>query len=120
MEKMEQLPRQSVGYYFLRSKDVHIENGAAFITFFIRLTREISFKKEGEQQTRIQAVWVDIDEVKMGHASEKVRALPNCMQRYELTQSMFYSLYHLSKSCPKELFFITPYHRKCIRKEFII
>ncbi|EMF45497.1 hypothetical protein B481_3382 [Planococcus halocryophilus Or1] len=45
MERMEQLPQQSVGYYFLRSKDVHVEDRRAFITFFIRLTRETSFKK---------------------------------------------------------------------------
>lgn len=119
MEKMEQLSQQSVGYFFLRSKEVHIENGAAFITFFVRLTRETSVRKEGKEQTRVQAVWVDIDEVMEGHASEKARALPNCMQRYELSQSVFYSLCHLSKSCPEELFYITPYHRNSTRKEFV-
>ncbi|MBT2583870.1 hypothetical protein [Planococcus sp. ISL-109] len=119
MKKMEQLPQQSVGYYFFRSKDVHVENGSAFITFFVRLTRETSFRKEGKVQTQVQSVWVDIDEVMFGHASEKVRALPDCMQRYELTQSVFYNLYELSNSCPEELFCITPYHRKSTRKKFI-
>ena len=119
MEEMELLPQKSVGYYFLRSKDVHVENGSAFITFFVRLTRETSFKKEGKDQTKVQAVWVDIDEVMLGHASEKARALPNCMQRYEVTQSVFYSLCHVSMSCPKELFYITPYHLNSTRKEFI-
>lgn len=119
MEKMEQVPQQSVGYFFLRSKEVHVENGAAFITFFVRLTRETSFRKEGKEQTRVQAVWVDIDEVMVGHASEKAKALPNGMQRYELTQNVFYSLCYLSRSCPEELFYITPYHRNSTRRGFI-
>ncbi|MBT2583109.1 hypothetical protein [Planococcus sp. ISL-109] len=119
MKKMEQLPQQSVGYYFFRAKDVHVENGVAFLTFFVRLTRETSFRKEGEVQTQVQAVWVDIDEVKLGHTSEKARALPDCKQRYELTQSVFYSLCQLSKSSPTELFYITPYHLKSASKEFI-
>lgn len=119
METMRQLPQQSVGYYFFRSKDVHVENGSAFITFFVRLTRETSFRKAGEEQTQVQAVWVDIDEVMVKHASEKARALPDCMQRYELTQNVFYSLCHLSKSCPEELFYITPCHLNSTRKDFI-
>ncbi|MBT2581629.1 hypothetical protein [Planococcus sp. ISL-109] len=119
METMEQLPQKSVGYYFFRSKDVHVENGSAFLTFFVRLTRETSFRKEGKVQTQVQSVWVDVDDVMLGHASEKVRALPDCKQRYELTQSVFYSLCRLSKSCPEELFYITPYHRKSPHKEFI-
>ena len=119
MEKMEQLPQKSVGYYFFRSKDVHVEDGRAFITFFVRLTRETSYRKEGKEETEIQSVWVDIDEMMLGHASDKVRALPNCMQRYELTQNVFYNLCQLSKSCPTELFYITPYHRKSKRKKFI-
>lgn len=119
MEQMEHMPQKSVGYFFLRTKDVHVENGAAFITFFARLTRETSFKKEGVEQTRIQPVWVEIDEVLMGNASEKAKALPNCMQRYELTPKVFYSLYQLSKSCPAELFYITPYHLKFTYRKFI-
>lgn len=119
MEQMEHMPQKSVGYFFLRSKDVHVENGAAFITFFARLTRETSLKKEGVEQTRIQPIWVEIDEVLMGHASEKAKAMPNCMQRYELTPNVFYSLYQLSKSCPAELFYITPYHLKSTHRKFI-
>ena len=56
MEQMEHLPQQSVGYFFLRSKDVHFENGAAFITFFARLTKETSFGKEGVEKIRIHPV----------------------------------------------------------------
>ena len=119
MEQMEQLPQKSVGYYFFRSKDVHVEDGRAFITFFVRLTRETSFRKDGKEQTQVQPVWVDIDEVMLGHASEKAKAMPNGMQRYELTQNVFYTLCQLSKSCPEELFYITPYHLKSTSKKFI-
>ena len=119
LETMKQVPQKSVSYFFLRSKDVHIENGSAFITFFIRLTRETSFKTEEEEETLVQTVWVDIDEVMLDHAPDKVRAIPNCIQRYELTPNVFYSLYLLSRNCPKELFYITPYHRKSTRKNFI-
>lgn len=119
MEQMEHWPQKSVGYFFLRSKDVHIENGAAFITFFARLTREISSRKEGVEEKRIQPLWVEIDEVLMDHASEKAKAMPNCMQRYELTPNVFNSLYQLSKVCPAELFYITPYHLKSTHRKFI-
>lgn len=119
MGQMEQLPQKSVGYFFLRSKDVHIENESTFITFFARLTREVSSIKEGKKQTEVQTIWVDIDEVLLEHASEKAKALPNCMQRYELTQNIFHSLCQLSQSCPEELFYLTPYHRECAREKFI-
>lgn len=119
MGQIVQVPEHSVGYFFLRSKDVHIEDGTAFITFFARLTREVSFRKEGGKQTEVQTVWVDIDEVALDQASEKARALPNCMQRYELTQNIFHSLYQVSESCPNELFYITPYHQESTREKFI-
>ncbi|TWT07843.1 hypothetical protein FQV26_08540 [Planococcus sp. CPCC 101016] len=119
MEQTDQLPQKSVSYYFLRSKDVHIENGSAFITFFARLTKEITFSKEGEMQTEIQTMWVEIDEVKQEQASQKDKALPNCMRRYEILPSVFYSLWKLSKDCPRELFYVTPYHRKSTCEKFI-
>lgn len=119
MRQMDQLPQNSVNYFFLRSKDVHIENGSAFITFFARLTRETSFRKEGKKQTDVQTIWVEIDEMILEHTSEKARALPNCMHRYELLPSVFYSLWELSKNCPKELFYVTPYHRKSTCEKFI-
>ena len=119
MEETGPLPRKSVNYFFLRSKDVHIENGSAFITVFARLTKEITFSKEGKDQTKIQTMWVEIDEVKQEQASQKEKVLPNCMYRYELMPNIFYNLWELSKTCPKELFYITPYHRKSICTKFI-
>lgn len=119
MEQIEQLPEQTVGYFFLRSKDVHNENGASFITFFARLAKEISYEKEGRRQQQVQTVWVEIDEVMLDHASPKAKALPNGVQRYELTQNIFYSLYQVSQNCPDELFYITPFHRESSREKFI-
>lgn len=117
MKEMKQLPQKSVSYFFLRSKDVHIENQSAMITFFARLTREISFSKK--EQPEVQTVWVKIDEVPMEQAPQKVKEMPNCMQRYELPQNVFYHLYQMSKNCPKELFFVTPYHRNSTREYFV-
>lgn len=114
-----QLTEQAVEYYFLRSKDVHIEDGTAFITLFARLTREVSIRKENGEQTEVETVWVDIDEMKLEQAPEKAQALPNGLQRYELTPEVFQSLYHVSKYCPNELFYITPYHRESTSEKFI-
>lgn len=119
MEQIEQLPEQSVGYFFLRSKDVHYENGSSFIIFFARLAKEISYEKEGRRQQQVQTVWVDIDEVSLEQASQKAKALPNGMQRYELTQNVFHSLYQVSQKCPEELFYITPYHQESSSERFI-
>lgn len=119
MGQIEQLPDQSVDYFFLRSKDVHDENGSSFITFFARLAKEISYEKEGKRQEQVQTVWVDIDEVMLEKASPKAKALPNGMQRYELTPNVFHSLYQVAQKCPEELFYITPYHRESSSERFI-
>lgn len=119
MEQIEQLHPQSISYFFLRSKDVHMEDGKAFITFFARLTREVSFGKKGAIQTQVETAWVDIEEVVLEHASAKARSQPNCMQRFELTENVFRSLYQVSKRCPGELFHVTPYHRESTCEKFL-
>lgn len=119
MEQIEQFPEQSVGYFFLKSKDVHDENGCSFITFFARLAKEIRYEKEGKIQEQVQTVWVDIEEVMLEKASPKAKALPNGMQRYELTPTVFHSLYQVSQQCPEELFTIIPYHRESSSERFI-
>lgn len=112
-------PRKSTNYFFLKSKDIHIENGKTFITLFARLTREISLSVEGERQTHVETVWVEIEELPIGHAPKKVRTLPNCMQRYAITENVFRNLHQLSKKSPKELFYVTPYHQGTCRKNFL-
>lgn len=119
MEQTEQLPQHSIGYFFLRSKDVYHENGSSYITFFARLAREISYENEGRKQKEVQTAWVDIDEMMLEQASPKAKALPNGMQRYELSQNVFHSLYQVSRNCPNELFYITPYHRESTREKYV-
>lgn len=118
MEQIEQICPQSIGYFFLRSKSIHHENELVFVTFFARLTRETSFSKNGKLHTKIQTVWVDIDERKLEHTSPKTRASPNCIERYELSEDVFHSLCQEAKRCPTELFHITPYHRLSTREVF--
>ncbi|MCP2034566.1 hypothetical protein L1279_001553 [Planomicrobium sp. HSC-17F08] len=117
MEQMKRRHHKSVSYFFLRSKDVHIENDSAVITFFARLTREIFHSRE--EEPKVETVWVKIDEVPLERATKKAKAMPNCMQRYEIPQNVFYHLYQMSKSCPKELFYVTPYSRHFTREDFI-
>lgn len=105
-------PQKSINYFFLKSKDVHIENGLAFITLFARLTREISWISKGKRQIHVETVWVEIEESQMEHAPEKMKTLPNCMQRYAITENVFCNLYQLSKKYPKDLFYVTPYHHR--------
>lgn len=45
------IPLKSTSYFFLKSKDVHIENGLAFITLFARLTRENTLIHEGKNES---------------------------------------------------------------------
>lgn len=113
------IPLKSTSYFFLKSKDVHIENGLAFITLFARLTRENTLIHEGKKRTHIEIAWVEIEEFQLEHASEKVKSLPNCMQRYEINENVFHGLYHLSKESPEDLFYITPYHHKSSRQNFL-
>ncbi|MGH2317828.1 hypothetical protein ACRC6Q_08660 [Planococcus sp. SE5232] len=119
MGQKVQLTEQAIEYFFLRSKDVHIEEETAFITLFARLTKEVSVKKENGEQTEIETVWVDIDEMKLEQAPDKAQALPNGLQRYEITPEVFQNLYHISKWSPKDLFYITPYHRESTSEKFI-
>ncbi|MGB6408712.1 MAG: hypothetical protein WBF39_14630 [Planococcus donghaensis] len=120
MEQVLYLPHERVNYFFLKSKDVHVEEGNIYITCFARLTREVLIDKDKEEQKRIQTFWVDINELRFEQASKKIRDLPNCMQRYEITKEVFYNLYQLSKKCPEEVFQVIPYHKNSTCEKFII
>lgn len=112
-------PQKSVTYFFLKSKDVHMENEVASITLFARLAREITSFTGREKQTQIDTFWVQIDDLGMEHATEKVKALPNCMEKYEVSEKVFQHLLHLSKSCPDELYGVTPCYLKVNREMFL-
>lgn len=112
MSEKQLLPQGSVAYYFVRSKDVHEEDGAEYITLFARLAREITLCSNGQVYTQRQSIWVDIDEIKYEHATQKMKELPNSIQTFTLQENVFKDLVEASETCPKELYFVTPLHEK--------
>ena len=119
MVKKQLIPQKAVTYFFLKSKDVHMENGLISITLFARLGRESTYFTDGEKQTQVETHWVQIDDVDMEHATEKLKTLPNCMEKYEVSEKVFQHLLQLSKSCPSELYSLTPYYLKVNREMFL-
>jgi hypothetical protein len=109
MSQNQLVPIEPTTYFFTRSKDVHEENGMQIITLFARLTRE-SMKTIGSKTVRkVESVWVDIEEVAMEQATEKMRSLPNCILRYNVSKEVFLGLFKASVECPKELHYVTPF-----------
>ncbi len=118
MEQPENMLQTVVNYFFLRSKDVHFENGCAFITFFARLSREVSFMTDGVEETQIQTLWVEIEELRQDQATKKEKRMPNCVWRYELSKDVFDSLNQIANNNPKDMYYVTPYHRKSSCQKF--
>lgn len=111
--------QKSVQYFFRRSKDVNEENNSTVITLFARLSREIVFDDGLKTCKKAQTFWVDIEDIKMEEATEKIKELPNGMQQYKITEKVFRSLYQLSQNQPTELFYVTPFHQESKREKFI-
>ena len=118
MAQKHLVPQKSMAYFFLKSKDVHMENGLTSITLFARLAREITLVTGREKQTQVETFWVQIDDLGMEHATEKVKNLPNCMVKYEVSEKVFKHLLQLSKSNPNELYGVIPYYLKANREMF--
>lgn len=119
---MEQNPlysQQSFRYFFYKSKDEHLENGLPSITLFAKLAREIAFFKAGKKRVQVETFWFQIDDVKAEQLTEKVKCLPNCIQKYELSEKVFLHLLQVSKRCPRELYCVTPYYLKVNREMFL-
>lgn len=108
MSQNQVLPQKSVAYYFVRSKNVHEENGEQFITLFARLCREQTSIIGGKKLSERESVWVDIDEVKASHANRKIVELPNRIQNFVVNENIFYELVRTAKTSPKALYFIAP------------
>ncbi|HSI67838.1 MAG TPA: hypothetical protein VK947_10505 [Planococcus sp. (in: firmicutes)] len=119
MAQNQLIPQKSVTYFFIKSKDVNMEKGLATITLFARLAREITLVTGREKQTQIETFWVQIDDLGMEHATEKVKTSPNCMEKYEVSEKVFQHLLQLSKTCPNELYGVTPYYVKGNREMFL-
>lgn len=104
MNQLENRVCTETSYYFLRSKDVHIENQKMYITLFARLTREITTRDAGICNTHIHTLWVDIDEFPYAQAPLKVQKMPNCVRRFTLTEEVFGNLLQATTEFPKDLF----------------
>lgn len=108
MAQNQSVSLASITYFFTRSKDVHEENGTLFITLFTRLTIECTTGSGLKSSGKIESVWVNIEEVKVEHATKKMKEIPNCIYRYEVSKDVFLELYRASQVCPKELYYVTP------------
>lgn len=94
---------KTVRYSFIRVKDTHIEGNVKYITLFARLTMKNAYEAK--------SVWVEIDEIKWDQAPEKLKEMPNAMHSYTVDERVFKELVRLSRTCYKELYSLTPYHR---------
>lgn len=119
MAQKQVIPQKSVTYFFLKSKDVQMENELTSITLFARLARKITFFTGREKQTHFETLWVQINDIGIEQATEKVKNLPNCIEKYEVSEKVFRHLLQLSKSCPNELYGIIPYYMKANREIFL-
>ena len=119
MVKKQLIPQKSVTYFFIKSKDVHIENGFSSITLFARLGCEIFFFTDGKKRSQVETHWVQIDDVEMEDATDKLKTLPNCLEKYEVSEKVFQHLLQLTKSCPSELYSVIPYYVKASREMFL-
>lgn len=92
-----------------------MENGVTSITLFGRLVREI----KSFTGTQVETFWVQMDDLGVEQAAEKVRSSPNCMEKYEVSQKVFQHLLDLSKRCPNELYGVVPFYMAATRNLFL-
>lgn len=111
--------QESVAYFFNKSKDVYEENEVSFITVFARLTREFTYANGVDTYKKAETIWVGIEDIKVEEASEKLKSLPNGMQRYTISENVFRDLYQLSKNCSQELYCVTPFHRASTQQKYV-
>lgn len=119
MVQKQKIPQKTVSYFFLKSKDVHMEDGVLTITLFARLASEITSFSDGKKQTQFETHWVQMDDIEMGNATDKLMTLPNCMDKYEVSENVFQHLLQLTASCPSELYSVIPYYLKAHREMFL-
>lgn len=98
----------SIQYFFTRVKNSYEENGCIFVSFFARLTKEYRHTKKSTVSFKTERIWVDMDECKESHAPQKMKALPEGVSTYMITEEVFNELVKLSNNCPQELYQITP------------
>ena len=111
--KQQIIPSTRQNQYFLtRVKDTHEEGGMRFITLFARLTLNDT------RSSQPKSLWVYIDEVKEDGAPSTIRALPNGVHQYVVSQKMAREILEISADNPQRLWLITPFHSTSQFREF--
>lgn len=100
--------QKEINFYFSRSKAAHTENGECCITLFARLSVEVYAGQNAGPARENKTVWVDIEEVKGEQVTEKMKRMPDSINRYKITEELFWELYQISQTCPQELYYLTP------------
>lgn len=108
MQKNPSAYQKKVRFYFSRSKAVHEETGENCITLFVRLSMEMYSSEEPVEVIDSKTMWVDIQDIKIEQASSKVKKMPDSVNRYEISEELFWELYKISQKCPEELYYLTP------------
>lgn len=108
MPQKQTIVQEAVNYFFLKSKDISEENNMSSITLFGRLSRETTYSDEINIYNKVDTFWVDIDELDLEQAAQKIKDLPNQICRYLISKEVFQELYKISLNNPKELYTITP------------
>lgn len=108
MSEIPSTSHKEVHFYFSRSKGSHEEAGECFITLFARLGVEILSAGETGDNSEHKTIWVDIEEVKVDQADSKIKRMADSINRYEISEELFWELYKISQSCPEELYCLTP------------
>lgn len=103
--------KQSVNYFFTRSKDTHQEQDTRFITLFVRLTKEHTETEPNAGLQKIESMWVEIEELEMRQADRKLQALPNGVSRYVISKEVFDNLIQVAATCPTALYYLTPIYK---------
>lgn len=107
-------PNSKAAYFLTQMKETFEEDGSTRITLFARLTKEYQ-KKAGTKI--VNSVWVNIYEVPLEQATEKVKSLPEGLQKYRVPERIFKDLIGLSHTSPDDLHVITPIHMALTFKE---
>lgn len=103
MQSDHPLNAEQAKYYFTRVKDTHEEEGRQFITLFARLSVDCN--------AETKTAWVELEEVNLSGAPERMKRMPDAMRRFTVSQPIFEELVKLSEKRHQELYFLTPIYQ---------
>jgi len=106
-----------ITYWFVQSKNVFEEGDYKFLSLFSQLLIEKTYIQHGMRIYKREIVWVEIDEIKMNHVSQKMKDLPNRMNNYQVNAQVFKELLTITERCPTELSFVVPFYIRNSQQE---